>query len=209
MKCLKVLLVVFVSAFSFERSSAQSYEVQQLILDVEKLAQFKGILKQMYDGYSILTQGYGTVKNLTQGNFSLHQVFLDGLLQVSPEVRKYARIADIISDESHIVSEYKKAYSRFQNSGRFSLDELDYMGKVYGQLNKAALADLEELANVITAGKLRMSDDERLNAIDRIYADTNNKLQFLRAFNRKAGLLQANRQREADQLQTLKNMYHE
>jgi len=41
---------------------------------------------------------------------------------------------------------------------------------------------MDELAGVITAGKLRMSDAERLKAIDRVYTGTMDKLNFLRAF---------------------------
>jgi len=40
--------------------------------------------------------------------------------------------------------------------------------------------NLDELAMVITAGKLRMSDDERLQAIDRIYASIEDQFSFLR-----------------------------
>jgi hypothetical protein len=201
------LFCLALSVFHDVPAKAQSFEIQQLLLDVAKLAQFKSILSEMYDGYTILTKGYGAVKNLTQGNFNLHEVFLDGLLQVSPEVRKYARVADIITDESSILSEYKKAYSRFRNSGRFSVSELDYISNVYERLTSAALHNAADLADVLTASKLRMSDDERLSAIDRIYSDTNDKLQFLRSFNSRTGILQAQRQKEINETQTLQNLY--
>jgi hypothetical protein len=201
------LFCLGLSAFNTVPAKAQSFEIQQLLLDVAKLAQFKSILNEMYDGYTILTKGYGTVKDLTQGNFNLHEVFLDGLLQVSPEVRKYARVADIIADESSILSEYKKAYSRFRNSGRFSVGELDYISNIYERLTSAALHNAADLADVLTASKLRMSDDERLSAIDRIYLDTNDKLQFLRSFNSRTSILQAQRQKESNETQTLQNLY--
>jgi hypothetical protein len=49
---------------------------------------------------------------------------------------------------------------------------------------------------VITAGKLRMSDDERINAIDRIYNDIADKLVFLRTFNKENNVLAIQRGRE-------------
>jgi hypothetical protein len=177
-------------------ASAQSTEIQQLLLNVAKLAQFKAILSDMKKGYTILSTGYNSVKNIAQGNFSLHETFLDGLMVVSPEVRKYYKIADIISDQSAIVSEYKTAYKRFSGSGNFSVSELDYLGKVYSQLFSQSLENLDQLIMVITAGKLRMSDDERLQAIDRIHADTQDKLVFLRSFNRETGILNVQRQKE-------------
>jgi hypothetical protein len=175
---------------------AQSEEVQQLLLNVEKLAQFKRILGDMYKGYNILVTGYNSVKHIAQGNFSLHQAFLDGLWLVSPEVRKYDRVADIISNQVSIVSEYQSAYGRFRSGGDFSSSELDYLGRVYGRLLDESKANLDQLAMVMTDSKLRMSDDERLQAIDRIADDTQDKLVFLRSFNRQTSVLNIRRQRE-------------
>jgi len=200
-------LILFSLSLLPQRAKAQSQDLQQLILDIEKLTQFKAILSDMRQGYSILTQGYQQVKDLSQGNFNLHSVFLNGLLQVNPEVARYARIADIIADEVSILSEYKKAYRQFQNSGRFNSNELDYLAKVYAQLTSAALNDVNDLANIITASKLRMSDDERLSAIDRIYASSSDKLSFLRDFNRRTNVLLLQRQQEQNEVNNLKTLY--
>jgi hypothetical protein len=193
----KVGLLSFVlSAFSFLPCHAQEQEIEQLLLNVEKLTQFKSILSDMKQGYTVLTTGYNAVKGIAQGNFSLHETFIDGLMLVSPEVKKYGRIADIISCQSAIVSEYKSAFNRFKASENFNLSEIDYLGKVYGQLMSQSMDNLDELTTVITSNQLRMSDDERLQAVDRIYADTADKLQFLRNFNKQAGILNLQRQKE-------------
>ncbi|RYY71647.1 MAG: TerB family tellurite resistance protein [Chitinophagaceae bacterium] len=201
MKTIKIVLLgLLLSVFGLEGASAQSTEIQQLLLNVEKLAQFKQILSDMKKGYTILSTGYNSVKNIAQGNFSLHETFLDGLMLVSPEVRKYYKIADIISDQSELVAEYKAAYRRFSGSGNFNAGELDYLGRVYGQLFNQSLENLDRLIMVITAGKLRMSDDERLQAIDQIHADTQDKLVFLRSFNRETAVLNLQRQKEKDDI---------
>ena len=70
------------------------------------------------------------------------------------------------------------------------------MGNVYTNLFNKSLQNLDELTMVITAGKLRMSDDERLNAIDRIYNDMGDKLVFLRTFNKENNVLAIQRGRE-------------
>lgn len=204
------LICFLLCAFGFQPTNAQvstGQDMQQLLYDIEKLTQFKSILSDMQQGYTILTQGYEQVKSLSQGNFNLHSVFLDGLMQVNPEVAKYARVADIIADEASILSEYKKAYRQFQNSGGFNADELDYLARVYAQLTKAALNDVNELANIITASKLRMSDDERLSAIDRIHGQSSDKLSFLRDFNRRMTILLLQRQQEQNEVNNLKSLY--
>lgn len=207
-KWLKGVLVLLVwSLAGFGRVQAQTQDLQQLALDIEKLTQFKAILSDMQQGYAILTQGYGQVKDLAQGNFSVHQVFLDGLLSVNPEVARYGRVADILLDEASILSEYKKAYQRFSGSGGFTASELDYLGRVYGQLTAAALNDINDLTDVLRASRLRMSDAERVSAIDRIHGHTNEQLVFLRDFNRKATVLQLQWQKESQELLNLQNLY--
>lgn len=202
-----LLLLLTATATQSEAQVSTGQDMQQLLYDIEKLTQFKAILSDMRQGYTILTQGYQQVKDMAEGNFNLHSVFLDGLMAVNPEVAKYARVADIITDEASILSEYKKAYKQFQSSGGFNADELDYLAKVYTQLTTAALNDMNDLANIITASKLRMSDDERLSAIDRIYASSSDKLNFLRDFNRRTNILLLQRQTEQNEVNNLKTLY--
>lgn len=81
------------------------------------------------------------------------------------------------------------------------------MEKVYGNLFKLSLRNLDELATVITANKLRMSDDERLESIDRIYADMQDKLVFLRNFNANTSVLSVQRSKEYNDVNSLRNLY--
>lgn len=189
-----------------QKAPAQSQEVTQLLLNIEKLIQFKQILSDMKKGYEILNGGYTTIKDLSKGNFTLHQTFLDGLLQVSPTVKNYKRVADIIRYQGLLLKEYKSAYARFSREGSFTPSELTYLKQVYKRLFKQSLKNLDELTTVLTAGKLRMSDDERLKAIDRIYADMEDKLEFLRHFNNKTTVLVIQRAREQKDVHTLESL---
>src|ERR1035437_902590 len=193
-KCIMIIWVIMLSVSG--KAVAQSTEAQQLILNVEKLAQLKKILNNMYKGYQIVSKGYNTIKDISQENFNLHQTFLDGLLQISPTVRKYKRITDIISYQTQLVKEYKSAFRRFQSSNLFNTNEIKYIGNVYTNLFNKGLQNLDELTMIITAGKLRMSDDERINAIDRIYNDIVDKVVFLRIFNKENNVLAIQRGRE-------------
>lgn len=198
-----IFLIVGIQAKLF----AQSDEAQQLLLNVEKLAQFKQILSDMKKGYEVISKGYSTIKNLSQGNFNLHKTFLDALMEISPAVRKYKKVADIINDQILLVKEYKNAFSRFKKDNNFNPEEIDYLGKVYTNLFKQSLNNLDELTIIITANKLRMSDDERLAAIDRIYNDMQDKLMFLRHFNNNTTILAVQRAREKNDAVTMKKFY--
>jgi hypothetical protein len=204
MKTISTLIVAL--CFSL-KVSAQAQEIEQLMLDIQKLTQFKSILADMKAGYQIYEQGYGSISNLSKGNFDLHNMYLTGLMAVSPTVRNYGRVADIISQQASLVSEYKRANSNFRQSGSFSADELSYMRNVYANLINQSLDNLDELNTLVTANKLRMSDADRIKGIDRIYSSGSDLLNFLRAFNRQGVLLSLQRAKDANDVNTLKKLY--
>lgn len=207
MKRQLIVLIMLVGLLFPSQAAAQSQEMQQLILNIEKLAQFKQILTDMKKGYQILNGGYNVVKDLSKGNFSLHETFLDALMQVSPTVRKYKRVGDIIHYQVLLVKEYKAAFNRFRNSGNFNPEEIVYLEKVYSKLFKESIRNLDELTSVISANTLRMSDDERLAAIDKVYADMQDKLSFLRNFNNNTSLLGIQRTKERNDINAMRSIY--
>ena len=191
------IIIILCSFFAIQnRCDAQTYEAQQLLLDWEKLSQMKGILKDMKEGYEVVSKGYSTIRDISQGNFNLHQAFLDGLWLVSPSVRKYWKIPQIIRDQLRLVKEYKPAFVNCKKSSVLNPDEILYIGQVYGNLFNQSLKGLDDLTLVLTANKLRMSDDERLAGIDKIYTDMQDKLQFLRSFNNHNAILLLQRSKE-------------
>ncbi len=203
-----ILLLLTTGVFSHEKTYGQAEELAQLALNIEKLAQFKKILADLKSGYQILFGGYNTIKNISKGNFELHQVFLNGLMEVNPSIKSYKHVADIISFQKDILSEYKSAYKRFKNGGMFTLNELEYMSTVYNNLFNYSLRNLEDLTTVITSSKLRMNDEERLAAIDKIYFDMEDKLVFLRHFNNSSSILSLQRQKEMKETQALQKAYN-
>lgn len=203
-KCVWVLVVILSLPHLLK---AQTEEAEQLLLDVQKLSQLKQMLADLKKGYEIVYKGYSTIKNISEGNFNLHRVFLDGLLQVSPAVRNYKKVADIISLQLRIVSEYKSAFKQFKENGKFTADEIDYMGKVYSNLFEESVKNLETLTMIITSGTLRMSDDERLKQIDSLYEDMVDKLTFLRHFNNQTSVLALQRTGEEKQINFSRKIY--
>lgn len=200
----KIILMLFILflGMGVNKATAQADELAQLALNIEKLAQFKSVLSDLKKGYQILSTGYNTVKDVSKGNFDLHKAFLDGLMEVSPTVRRYYKITRIIENQLELIRTYKAAYHRFRSIENFKDGELEYIAGVYGHLMKESLSNLEELLTVTTAGKLRMSDDDRLKAIDRIDADMEDKLSFLRSFNNNTSVLAFQREKEKTNLKT-------
>jgi hypothetical protein len=198
---LGVFCICSLSAFS------QSQEAEQLLLNVEKLTQLKSILTDMKKGYAILSQGYGSIKQIAQGNFSLHQSFLDGMMLVGPEIKKYHRVADIVAYQRDLVKTYKSGFDHFKAGDSFSAPELAYLGKVYQQLFEQSLGNLDQLLMVITDGKLGMTDEERLGSIDRIFEEVSDSLEFLRHFNGQVRMLELQRLNETKDVHGTQNFF--
>lgn len=206
MKATMLTLIFMLSALA-HNSYGQAAEAEQLLLDWEKLQTLEEILDNMYTGYKILDKGYTTIKNISQGNYSMHQLFIDGLMAVNPSVRNYRRIPYIIDYQKLLVKEYKGAYMRFQRDPHFTPQEIEYLANVYKYLFTASVRNVDDLITIITATKLRMSDDERMKAIDRIFYDMESKLTFLRSFNSRTQLLVIQRARAANDVRMLNHIY--
>ena len=191
----KWVLIILIPIIG-SRSFGQSQEIQQLLLNWEKLSQLKTLLDDMYTGYTIIYKGYSTIRDISENNFSLHKSFLDGLMEISPVVKKYKRIADIISYQLRIVKLSKAAYDKFKVDKNFTVDEIKGIANVYGRLLNEGLKCLDELIMVITAGELRMSDDERLQAIDGIYTKMIDQFSFLKELNNSTTVLSVQREKE-------------
>ena len=204
-KLIILIMLTFLNAPAW--LNAQDQEIKQLALNVEKLTQLKQLLSDMKKGYRVVSTGYTTIKDLSRGNFSLHQTYLDELMQVSPAVKKYKRVGDIINYQMLLVREYKQAYNRFKQDGNFNPQELEYLGRVYGDLLDKSLSHLDELRSVLTASRLRMSDDERLRAIDNIFEGMQDKVLFLRHFNNSTTILAMQRARERNDVTTIRKIY--
>ncbi len=209
MKAIRKIGLLVLLICPLRQVKAQSYEVQQLLLDWEKLSQIKQILSDMKTGYDILSKGYTTIRDISKGNFNLHETFLDGLWLVSPTVRKYWKIPAIINYQVSIVKEYNTAFNNYKRGGYFNPDEIAYLAQVYGNLFNQSVKNLDDLITILTADKLRMSDGERLAAIDHIYSDMQDKLLFLRDFNNNTSVLALQRTREQKEINAVQNYYGE
>lgn len=210
MKRIKIIgITLAICAINITGLKAQTIvdAIQQLALDYQKLAGMKSMLQEMYKGYEVVNNGYNSVKNISKGNFDLHDAFLNGLMLVSPTVRKYPRVKDIINDQTTIVTEYKAAASTFKQDKHITPDEIGSMMDVYNNIVSKSLENLSELSMVMTDNKLRMSDDERLQLIDHIYAGGHDQLVFLRQFNDHARQVAIARAAQANDQQTIKKLY--
>jgi hypothetical protein len=205
---LKIGILTMMLSGATVACQAQVQEAIQLALNIEKLNQLRQILQNMYKAYTIISGGYNKVKDITSGNYKIHEAFMDGLMAVNPKIKNYRRVAGIIQAQGQLLKEYKAAYNRFSGSGMMRPEELEYLMDVYGNLVEQSLQHLDELTMILTSGNFKMTDDERLEGIDRINDQMQDKLSFLRSFNNKTSVLVFQRSKQHKEVQMFRQLYN-
>ncbi len=188
-------------------AGAQSFDVQQLILDIQKLTQEKQLLNDLYKGYEILSSGYGAIRDVSKGSFDLHKAFLDGLLAVSPAVRNYRKVAEIIAKQEQILSSYNAAWAKRRGDPHLTPDEIALTGQVYTTLLDQTEKNLGALTMILTDGALRAGDGERLRRIDALDRNMQEHWVFLQSFNNQAALLSLQRAADENDYEQVKRWY--
>lgn len=209
-KALGLLVVVLLLSVFPLSSSAQTWsewfkqkktQKKYLLQQIAALEVYAGYLKK---GYKIVDGGLSTIRDITHGEFNLHNAFISSLKQVSPAIRKDARIAEIIALQVSIM----KAFASIKGNTFLSAENLGYVALVADGLIAACYDDLEELLLVITAGKLEMKDDERLSRLDKVYESMLDKSAFTQDFIGNTMQLIRQRQSEVLQLEDMNRMFH-
>ncbi len=161
---------------------------------MEQIAANQVYIEYAQKGYKIVSDGLHTIRDIKNGDFHLHLGFIDSLKVVNPKIRSWAKVADIIACQLRIIKSTKQALAAVRESGQFTNEELDYCKKVFDNLLNECLKNIDELMLVITSGELesdsyRMTDDERIKRIGKIYLDMQDKSAFTSSFSNEMSVL--------------------
>lgn len=205
MKSLVVLMSIF---FTCGQLTSQTQELEQLRLNLEKLAQFKLMLSEMKSGYQTLFNGYNQVRDIGKSNFNLHQNYLNGLLMVNPTLKINPAIKRIFTTQKQVISASKTLLLDVQKSKLFTAVEIGQLVETCNGLVNTVAIDTELLLSVLTPGKFRMSDGERTeitHTIERSVQQQETKLKSLRDEYIKLIALRGQNRRD---MESLKRLYH-
>lgn len=203
MKKLVIVSVVVLCATSLFAQTADEWVNQKatqkkyLLLQIAALKVYAGYLSK---GYSIAKNGLKTIKDIKHGDFNLHNNYFTSLLTVNPKVKHYKKVAEIIAIQISIAKQTGRAIKNFRANKHFTNTEINYLQNVFNNLLAECSKNLDELYGLVTNGNLKMKDDERIRAIDRLYADMQDRQQFARSFCNSAVGLSVHRSNEANDI---------
>lgn len=169
---------------------------------LQQIAALQVYIEFAQKGYHIAKKGLSVIGGFTRGEFNLHTDYINSLKSVNPTLRRYAKVADIISVQIKIIQNYHQTFRRLNTSNVFSDNELAHIRRVFSRLLEDCDKTLEELITITTDGKLEMKDDERLKRIDQLYVDMQDKFTFSKSFSTDAISLAVSRIKEKKDVQT-------
>ncbi|WP_051691704.1 hypothetical protein [Pedobacter borealis] len=179
-----------------QKKTQQKYLLEQ----IAALQVYIGYAKK---GYELVGLGIEAVRDITNGEFNLHNAFVSGLKKVNPAIRADVRIAEIMALQVDILA----GFNKLKGIEGLRPDQLVYISSVAGLVIAECYQELEELLLVITSGKLEMEDEERLARLDGIYQRMLDKSAFSRHFSTEMGLLLRQQHLEQESLIKLRRYY--
>lgn len=161
-----------------QKKTQEKYLVQQ----IAALELYSGYLK---NGYNIASSGMEIVRSFTNGEFSLHHNFFNSLKAVNTVVKDNPVIAEIISLQFDI----SKGFSAIRHLELLNVSSQIYLQTVKVQVLEECGKDLEELLLVITEDKMKMTDDQRIERLEKVRRAMQDKSAFIQSFCNQVGLL--------------------
>lgn len=174
---------------------------------LEQIAAFQMYAGYVEKGYDIASDGLGMIRDLKKGDFNLHSEHFSSLKQVSPVIKKYGRVADIIAMQAYILKASGAALKTARSSHMLTGDEMAYLEKVHQNLLDESATDTGQLMQLVTDQRLEMTDDERMTRIDALYNTIRDKYMFLRSFSGGVSVLMLQRTKEQEEVNASRKIH--
>jgi hypothetical protein len=147
------------------------------------------------------------ISGWTEQQKQLYSSYYTELGNIKATISKYQRIKDITMKQAALVNEYKKAWSLFRQDNHFNPQELNYMQKVYTGILDASVKNLDEIMLVVSPAKTQMTDEQRLELINKASDHLDENYNDLHQFNNQGIRLSLQRSKDLSDTQSIKKLY--
>ena len=209
----KYLLIFSLTGLLSGHSQAQgaggffNQQSSKVKLMLAQIAGYETYLHAIKSGYAIVGNGLNIAHEMKGGTFGLHTAYFNSLRQVNPVIAGNPK-GKAISDLRGQINTLFAAELSWQRQQRIlSVDECGYIQKVYQNLDKKCQADVDDLLQVLTPGKLQLTDQQRLERLDHLYVSMQDKHAFAASFTAKCRKLATDRQHARQQNDQIKKLY--
>lgn len=147
------------------------------------------------------------IAGISQQQKDLFSKYYQELVTVKTIISDYAQVKHIIVRQERLVSLYKTSWSMTRQDKHFSPAELEQISAVYSGILQESAANLDQLAQVINSFQTQMTDEQRMELVDRIAQQIDGNYNDLEKFTNENILLSVARSKDQQDVQTIKNLY--
>ncbi len=188
-----VLLLVMVGLFNGSLYAQQAKQKRMLLLQIAALRTYADYAAK---GYKAVKSGLNFISDAKKGEVNLHSDYFTSLISVNPNVKNYARVAEIIALHVQIAKKYNRTIEGIRQDDLFHGRELDYIERTFKRLLDSCGESLDTLFLITTSTKLEMKDDERIERIDQIYEQASQDYAFCEKFSGEIKMLSLSKAKE-------------
>lgn len=174
---------------------------------VDQIAALKVYAGYLQKGYEVAGNGLTFINAIKNGDFDQHNGFFHSLGLVNPAIRNSSVVADIISMQRHIVKLASDMIDLVNECKQFTGPEIVHFKKVIDRLLDDCFGGLAELLTVITNGELEMRDDERMQRIEKIRREMEERSRFCRTYAEDARRLAIQRLAEGMEVERSRKLF--
>jgi hypothetical protein len=179
-----------------QKNTQKKYLLQQ----IAALQMYSAYLKK---GYNIAHNGMGSISGSLKSENDLHITYYDNKKNVNRVVRNNKQVNNILQWQKDILTRM----GSLDKTANITDDEKKYIIQVKAAVFKDCDDQITELQNVITDGKLQMSDEERLVQINKIHKAMQDNYRFSSTFSDQVKIYAVQRVKENNDAVTTKSLY--
>ena len=184
--------------------SQQSHKEE---LMTAQIAAYQLYLGELRSGIDIARTGLSAASKLKNGTLDLHAAYFNSLRQASAAIQNNPKAKAMPGLQQQIAREFDQEIAFQKKTNVLTPPEQSYIRQVYKSLAEKCDWDISELRDVLTPGKLELTDEQRLERIDGLDTAMQDKLAFTGAFTAKCHQLALERQQAAKDRQVLRKLY--
>jgi hypothetical protein len=207
----RMIIVAIVLVANASRVNAQTFDEwfkqkeTQIKYLVEQIGALKAYGEVINKGYDIAHNGLENVFNSKEGDYGQHHNYFLSLWKVKPGVKSYGKVLSILDMKAGIEKQYRlirSSTTEFLND-----EERSYVNSVYLNLASGCNDLDDELKMAINNDQMQLKDDERIQRIDKIYLDMQDRYQFSRSFVNEIKLLVLSRSKQRNDVNKSYSLY--
>ncbi|WP_345954637.1 hypothetical protein [Mucilaginibacter sp. PAMB04168] len=196
-----ILLSSAVQAQTFaEWWSQKKTQLKYLQQQIVALQVYGGYVRQ---GYQLSQEGLGSISAWTGKEFSLHAAYYASLKAVKPLIQNDPKALEIFRYASAIPGQFDQLTAF---AGPVASHQV-YITAVRQKVLQECGRDIDQLQLVMTSGKAEMTDDERIERLDQLYASMKDKYAFTLAFGNQVKMLSGQMQGQQAEIQAQRRLY--